>query len=244
MNDWENSNGVLHTAAVMSASLPRHDSAMQSHRRKQEPLNATDFLPFRHAPQGFKKSTNVVRLQKNQPRWRLQPIHMLVIVLTLVTALAMSLTMLIQQSLTYQRMQHYQQAALNKTNIEQPARADETKDTSRQYDNKHVDKQRLLNAEEATIQESSSVRAQSTQPQDLHREKLQSSIRQSCIDLNRATLQELQSVSGVGPKMAQRIVNRRRLIGVFRRVEDLRQVKGIGVKTLAKLRDSLCSKES
>jgi competence ComEA-like helix-hairpin-helix protein len=54
------------------------------------------------------------------------------------------------------------------------------------------------------------------------------------IDLNRATLEQLQRLPGVGPKMAQRIVDERRK-APFKTVDDLRRVPGIGPKTLGRL---------
>jgi competence protein ComEA len=55
------------------------------------------------------------------------------------------------------------------------------------------------------------------------------------IDVGRATAEELQRLPGIGPKMAQRIVDERQK-GRFKTVDDLRRVSGIGAKTLEKLR--------
>jgi competence ComEA-like helix-hairpin-helix protein len=56
------------------------------------------------------------------------------------------------------------------------------------------------------------------------------------LDLNRATAEELQKLPGVGPKLAQRIVDERSH-RPFTSVDDLRpRVSGIGVKTLEKIR--------
>lgn len=51
--------------------------------------------------------------------------------------------------------------------------------------------------------------------------------------LNRATSQELDRLPGVGPAMARRILEARAKAGGFRSLEDLREVKGLGVKRLA-----------
>lgn len=56
------------------------------------------------------------------------------------------------------------------------------------------------------------------------------------IGLNTASAAQLESLPRVGPKMAQRIVEYRAIRGGFRRVEELREVKGIGAKTLEQLR--------
>jgi competence ComEA-like helix-hairpin-helix protein len=55
------------------------------------------------------------------------------------------------------------------------------------------------------------------------------------VDPNRADVAELASLPGIGPAMAQRIVDER-AHGPFKSPEDLLRVKGIGEKTLTKLR--------
>lgn len=52
------------------------------------------------------------------------------------------------------------------------------------------------------------------------------------VDLNGATLEELQTLPRVGPAMAARIAAKR----PFRRVDDLRRVKGVGASTFRALR--------
>jgi len=56
------------------------------------------------------------------------------------------------------------------------------------------------------------------------------------IDLNRATVRELTELPGVGEAIAKRIVDFRDKHGPFKRVEDLMKVKGIGEKSLEKIR--------
>ena len=57
------------------------------------------------------------------------------------------------------------------------------------------------------------------------------------LDLNRATAAELSRLPGVGPGLAQRIVEERDRRGRFDSPEALRQVMGVGPKKLAALRD-------
>ena len=55
------------------------------------------------------------------------------------------------------------------------------------------------------------------------------------LDLNRATRAELRLLPGIGDSLAQRIVEHRQQ-GPFRSVDDLRSVRGIGPKTLERVR--------
>lgn len=61
------------------------------------------------------------------------------------------------------------------------------------------------------------------------------------IDLNRATAAELESLPGVGPVLASRIVAYRDLHGPFTAVEDLLDVGGIGEAKLAAMRDAIAA---
>lgn len=55
------------------------------------------------------------------------------------------------------------------------------------------------------------------------------------VDINRASPKELETLPGVGPVLAERIIKYREQNGAFLSPEDLTQVKGIGEKTLEKL---------
>ena len=56
------------------------------------------------------------------------------------------------------------------------------------------------------------------------------------LDINRATVEELQHLPGIGEVLARRVVERRTVHGPFRTVEELREVKGIGARRLEQLR--------
>jgi competence protein ComEA len=57
------------------------------------------------------------------------------------------------------------------------------------------------------------------------------------VAINRATASELETLPGVGPVLAARIVAHREKNGPFTEVEDLLQVSGIGESKLAAFRD-------
>lgn len=57
------------------------------------------------------------------------------------------------------------------------------------------------------------------------------------ININTATLEELDMIPEVGPVLAQRILDHREEIGGFRHIDELLDVKGIGNKTLDKIRE-------
>ena len=58
-------------------------------------------------------------------------------------------------------------------------------------------------------------------------------------DLNRADRSDFEQIPGVGPKLAQAIVEHRDEKGHFRSVEQLRDVKGVGPVTFDKVRPYL-----
>jgi competence ComEA-like helix-hairpin-helix protein len=59
------------------------------------------------------------------------------------------------------------------------------------------------------------------------------------LDLNQATAEQLQELPGIGETLARRVVHRRETHGIFRSVDDLLEVKGIGRKRLEQLRRRL-----
>ncbi len=56
------------------------------------------------------------------------------------------------------------------------------------------------------------------------------------VDLNTATSDRLETLPGVGPRTAERILEYRREHGGFTRIEDLMEVRGIGERTFLRLR--------
>ena len=59
------------------------------------------------------------------------------------------------------------------------------------------------------------------------------------INLNTATLEQLDTLDGVGPATAQKILDYREEHGGFGSVDELDQIPGIGEKRLAALREEV-----
>jgi competence protein ComEA len=59
---------------------------------------------------------------------------------------------------------------------------------------------------------------------------------QAPVSLNTATAEQLDTLDGVGPATASKILEYRRLHGGFRSIDDLGEIPGIGPKRLAALR--------
>ena len=57
------------------------------------------------------------------------------------------------------------------------------------------------------------------------------------VNLNRATLEDLQLIPGVGPSTAQKILDYRNTNGNFKSASDLKKISGIGEKTYDNLKD-------
>lgn len=59
------------------------------------------------------------------------------------------------------------------------------------------------------------------------------------IDLNTATAEELTAIPRIGPVLAGRIINFRTANGSFKDISELKQVQGIGEKTVLRLQQYL-----
>ena len=59
---------------------------------------------------------------------------------------------------------------------------------------------------------------------------------QGLLDLNRATDQDFDALPGIGPRLAERIMEYRQSAGAFRSLDELRAVKGIGKKKFERIR--------
>lgn len=61
----------------------------------------------------------------------------------------------------------------------------------------------------------------------------------AAVNINTASVDELDAVKGIGPSKAKAIVEYRSKNGQFKSVDDLKGVKGFGEKSVARLRGEL-----
>ncbi len=59
------------------------------------------------------------------------------------------------------------------------------------------------------------------------------------VDVNKASLEELESIKGVGPALAERIIAYRNENGKFKTAQDLTNVKGIGQAKFNRIKDQV-----
>jgi len=59
------------------------------------------------------------------------------------------------------------------------------------------------------------------------------------VNINTATAEELQAIKGIGQVKAEAIVKDRKQNGKFNSIDDLARVKGIGEKTVKKIKNEI-----
>ncbi|MDF0753673.1 ComEA family DNA-binding protein [Gardnerella greenwoodii] len=203
----------------------------------------------------FNSFDETIRNIKSSPRFHMKPVHTLAIMFVLVVALCASLTMLISQSLTYQRVQNSKSESLQK--IEDNAdyskhSFDDLEDSNSKKNNKNGESDYGIESSESGESSESDESIESSERSENGRNGQSRRSRKSRksksasnksdtfrININTATVDQLQSLKGIGPKTAARIIAHRKRVGGFNSLEDLLQIKGIGPKTLNKFRGNV-----
>ncbi|EIK85422.1 ComEA family DNA-binding protein [Gardnerella greenwoodii] len=184
----------------------------------------------------FNSFDETIRNIKSSPRFHMKPVHTLAIMFVLVVALCASLTMLISQSLTYQRVQNSQSESLQKIedNADYSKRSfDDLEDSNSKKNNENSESDY---GNENSDNSESNESSKSNESSEVSESNKSGTLR---ININTATVDQLQSLKGIGPKTAARIIAHRKRVGGFKSLEDLLQIKGIGPKTLNKFRGNV-----
>ncbi len=180
------------------------------------------------------------REQRNMPRLVAKPWYAVAVMLILVTALCASMTMLIRQSMNYHA------ATAQQTNAAASSRYGNAADRDAMQPKHSDSSQGVPSAPPSAPQSAGEPSASATAPSALPSTVPSASPSTSpnagdagLINLNTATVQELDTLAGVGPVTAQRILDHRQRIGRFTSVDQLLDINGIGPKTLEKLRSQV-----
>jgi competence ComEA-like helix-hairpin-helix protein len=64
------------------------------------------------------------------------------------------------------------------------------------------------------------------------------------VDINKASLHQLRSVPGVGPKLALAIFDDRKAQGDFKQLEEIKRVKGIKDKKFKEIEPYICIEDT
>lgn len=164
------------------------------------------------------------RRKRDQPRLAFTSTHALALIVLLVAGLAMSLTLLVQQ-------------AANLTQFAQPAISQSTQPNHDDGANDSGDSGNASSgAGVETEAENNGITSGEVAKQPDGVSSGGGETATGLIDLNAATSAELQTITGIGPVIAQRIIDHRTAIGRYESIEQLLDVTGIGTKTLEKIR--------
>ena len=185
-------------------------------------------------------------VRKKSKRFHYSPVHALTVVLILSVALCASLTMLIRQSMNYVAAQSHYTVATDKQNGGHSTTTDSEKsvvigDDSVASDNDEADN-KLDNDSDAEPMDPQSAQSDEQMFDNGNADiqnNLQEPIDSSLLDLNTASSEQLEALNGVGPVTAANIISYRSRIGRFSSVDQLLEIKGIGVKTLEKIRNQV-----
>ena len=192
--------------------------------------------PAGHPPQraqsGLRQATRdkrgeSARLTRDQPRLSFTIGHALAVILLLIVALGISLALLVQQSMNMAMLS--QPTAMQTTG---GSAGDQTMPSQNTTDEKRTDPQQSEHSDATAHPESDTTQSPHMQTDGSDA----GASTHGLINLNTATAEELQSIKGIGPVTAQRIIDHRTAIGGYTSVDQLLDVKGIGSKTLETMR--------
>lgn len=180
------------------------------------------------------------RFRRDCPRLTVKPVHALIVVLLLCCALSTSLTLLVRQSLRYAAYRE-QEASIQHRDRSSDAAQERAFGEETSGDGASASGNgESQDVASDDLSDASSDGAQPPEPSNPDAGGAAPGIdEQGRIDLNTASLEQLDTITGVGPAIAQRILDYRSQVGRFSSVDQLLEVSGIGSKTLERMRDQV-----
>jgi competence protein ComEA len=170
--------------------------------------------------------------KRDMPRLFFRPVQAVIAILLLAAALCASLTMLVTQCINYDKKQTESTSSLQLKDAKRLASKGAAPSKS--------DSKQKRNGTGTTKEDTAGANDDAQYPEHAQsyesRKSSEARSNGNSINLNTADVTQLQQVKGVGPVMAQRIIDYRTSIGRFSSVDQLLQVSGIGPKTLERIR--------
>lgn len=71
-------------------------------------------------------------------------------------------------------------------------------------------------------------------------QKVEASVNQTKVNINSATQAQLETLPGIGPSTATKILAYRKEKGKFHKIDDIKEVSGIGESKFKKIKDFIC----
>jgi len=102
----------------------------------------------------------------------------------------------------------------------------------------------IITEDSSLIQQEKDKRQATATPQDssVHHNQLseKEGKRGSCVNVNSAKLEQLDDLPGIGPVLAQRIIDSRKADTQYENADQLLEIKGIGPATVKKISPFIC----
>lgn len=98
---------------------------------------------------------------------------------------------------------------------------------------------KLTDSEKIYIPEKGEVLGKDTSGSSLIFQKSLKTLISDLVNINTASISELETLPGIGSNFAQRIIDYRTAHGGFKSIEEIQAVSGIGQKTFEKIKDKI-----
>lgn len=235
MEERSSTSHDLHQLRLLSSGDISASRFPQTDTTESETLGDKE-SDFRHERRD-ERSSDEIRADK--PFVLMSARHSAITILVLICAVCASLTLLVIQGKNIAAMS----SVSEDTSIEQSTAEKEETESEKESKNKATDlyAAEQENSENQKPAESSTVPAPSHyQPETQPNTSSSNSASRNLIDINSADSQQLQTIIGIGPAIAQKILDYRASNGNFASVDDLVNVSGIGPKTLEKMKPYVC----